>query len=82
MARDRWTADTIPRVPPVSDVLPMEARRPMFVARHEAMDALRAAEQAEAAARSLRAAANQKCEHYKTLLEEAATEPLFEVEGS
>lgn len=76
---ERWTSGTLPRVPSSETTEEQEAKRPLFEARHQALEDLLNAEQAEAAARSMRAIANQSVEHYKGLLEELVTEPLFDV---
>lgn len=75
----RWTSGTLPRVPSSTTTEEQESKRDLFVARHQALEDLLNAEQAEAAARSMRTIANQSVEHYKALLEAQVTEPLFEV---
>lgn len=69
----RWTSDTLPPTP-------SSATSELSAARDRAAGDLLSAEKAEALGRSLRTIANQSCEHYKTLLEELATDPLFDLE--
>lgn len=75
MAKREWTSNTLPELPESERV-----GSGLSMARWQARSDLLRAEEVERQARALRGIANQSVEHFRSLLEAAVTEPLFEVD--
>ncbi|NUS02055.1 MAG: hypothetical protein HOV97_05770 [Nonomuraea sp.] len=75
-----WTSNTLPKAPKRPPSMSAEKYADLYFARLQAHSDLLRAEQIEKEAASYRGIANQSVEHFRTLLEELTTQPLFEVE--
>lgn len=80
MSGKPWTSETVPKLPKRPEHMSEEQYADLYFARMKAVSELAQAEAREREAAAKRRYANQMRDHYANLLEELASDPLFQLE--